>query len=146
MKKLVMSLMLMLLLTVPAHALDGKVYFGAFDSNYSQLAAYPGDPSYSAKFVSGIEVGHKMWGFLRPFVIFEVLMDQAVKELYAFHPSSDRYTAGLEVDMKYLLPGVIIKLEHQCWHPVDRAPGAGSQKVQQYNLIQAEYRWGQDKK
>ena len=146
MKMIMLALMFALLLAAPAAALDGEVYFGAFDSNYSQLAAYPGDPGYTGKFVSGIELGHKMWGWLRPYVSIEVIMDQAVEEMYAFHPASDRYTAGIEMALDFIQPGVYLKLEHQCWHPVDRAPGYGTDKVQQYNLAQIGWKFGQDKK
>jgi len=115
-----------------ALAVDGRVYFGKYFNQTLRAAPSGG----VAEYVAGIEVGHYFFNRARVYTSVETLMDERASDR-TFHPASVAYTVGATVrlygDWLYL------RGEHQCWHPVD-AWG----DVEQYDLIQVEYRFGKD--
>lgn len=127
----VMFLALILaLLTLPAMAADGEVYGGAL-LNSTRRAAPDGG---TAKYIAGVEVGHKVFGSLRPYARVETLMDW--RDRTDFHPASVEYEYGLE----WLIgAGVSLRASHSCWHPID---SGGT--VEQWDMIQIRYQFGRD--
>ena len=115
-----------------ALAVDGRVYFGKYFNQTLRAAPSGG----VAEYVAGIEVGHYFFNRARVYTSVETLMDERASDR-TFHPASVSYTVGATVrlygDWLYL------RGEHQCWHPVD-AWG----DVEQYDLIQVEYRFGKN--
>jgi hypothetical protein len=119
---------LLLCLADGALAADGEVYGGALFN--STRRASPGGGA--AKYIAGVEIGHKVFDALRPYAKVETLMDW--RDGGTFHPSSVEYEAGLEW---FVGTGVSLKASHSCWHPVD---SGGS--VEQWDLIQIRYQFG----
>ena len=106
----------------------GEVYFGRYFN--SDAIAYPdgGIPEY----IAGVEIGQEISRF-RPYIIIETIIDE--KDGASFHPASIRYDLGIGVD---IWKGISAKLEHSCWHPVDRGG-----TVEEYNLFTIRYRFKQ---
>jgi len=130
-KKAALTIIICLLVVAQAIAFDGKVYFGKYFNQTLRAAPSGG----VAEYVAGIEVGHCFFDRVRAYTSVETLMDERVSDR-TFHPASVAYTGGITVrlydDWLYL------RGEHQCWHPVDACGD-----VEQYDLIQVEYRFGQ---
>ena len=114
-----------------ALAVDGRVYFGKYFNQ--TLRATPSGGN--AEYVAGIEVGHCFFDRVRAYTSVETLMDERVSDR-TYHPASVAYTGG--VTIRLYADWLYLRGEHQCWHPVD-AYG----DVEQYDLIQVEYRFGQ---
>lgn len=117
-----------LLATSAASALDGEVYFSALNGN--RLAAPSGGV---AKAIAGVTIGHEFWR-LRPWMSIETRMDENAG-VY-LHPSSVDYGVGIEA---HIYDGIYGEVEHHCWHPVDAAG-----KVEEFNAITFKYKFGKE--
>jgi hypothetical protein len=131
MKKYWLAALAALLLTCNAWALDGKVYFGLFDTDSLRAQS---DGTSIARYITGVEIGHEIEKLrLRPYVELITLMDEYHGDSRTFHPASIEYKIGLDFNV---WEGLYLKGEHSCWHPVD---SGGTVEV--YNLLQIEYRF-----
>ena len=130
--KAFLLIVLLCLIAVPAFAVEGEIYFGAFlDSNYR---AFPNDLNGSAKFVSGVELRQKIEApiIVTPWVKLETIMDGQNK-IGTFHPSSIRYDVGIQAD---IYKSLYIDISHMCWHSIDRNGG-----TEYYNLLKLGYKF-----
>jgi hypothetical protein len=120
--------------TADAGELDGKLYFGIFDT-VDKRAQPDGDTI--AKFITGVEIGYTFGKKdninLRPYTVLETIMDEYHDGEGTFHPASIDYKIGLDLNF---YKGLHLIAEHSCWHPVDRAG-----TVEVYNLIKIEWRF-----
>jgi len=130
-KKIFLSIctVLCLCVGVSAYAFDGRVYFGKYFDQTLRSAPAGG----IAEYVAGVDIGQRIDRF-RAYVGIETLMDTYNSDS-TFHPASVAYNIGMTVR---LFDSVYLRGEHQCWHPID-----SDGDVEQYNLIQVEYRFGE---
>ena len=126
------TIILLCLSTVPSSAVDGRLYFGKyFDQTLRS------NPSGGiAEYVAGVEVGESI-NIFRLYTGIETLMDGSNGD-GTFHPASVEYTIGGTVN---LFDNLYLRAEHVCWHPVD-----GMGNVEHYNILQIEYKFGENKK
>ena len=111
--------------------IDGEIYLGKYGN--SNARAYP--DGGVREFVAGITVGQTI-GRFRPYGQIETLFDEVAINNGKFHPGSVRYNLGIDVD---IWKGIYLGIEHECWHPVDRAG-----TVEEYNLITIKYRFNNE--
>jgi len=116
-----------------AFAFDGNVYVSM--ASDSTARAYPegGELAYLA----GIEVGQSVKVInVRAYTRVETLIDRHVGG-GMFHPSSVKYSVGLIKEFG----AAYARIEHMCWHPIDR-DGYRDGAVEQYNLLTIGVKFG----
>ena len=124
--KMITLIIIILLLSSPAMAWDGELYFGRF-FNSTLRSAPGGEDQRYAEWIGGVEIGHKMLDDrLRPYLRLETLMDGVNKD-NSFSPASIKYDLGIRAE---IYGGIYLDLSHMCWHPVDDGG-----PVEQYGLL-----------
>ena len=130
--------MSVLVLSVPASALDGRASLGKlFNSNY------PTNPGYSSKALHEleVEVGHKIdiWEqvSMRPYARHTILMDED-NDAGSLHPSGAKFFVGNRIT---LTDNIFAEYEHLCWHPIDTEG-----EVYSYDKATLGFEWGKTRK
>ena len=125
--KTIITIIICILISSPAIAFDGELYFGKYIN--STLRSKPGgEQADYAEWVGAVEVGH--WLFndrFRPYLKLETLMDGIGEDDMSFHPASIKYDLGIRGELGH---GLYVDFSHMCFHPVD-----SEGPVEQYNLI-----------
>ncbi len=129
-KKSIIIISTIFLLQTTVYAFSGKVYFGKYFEQ--TLCSMPS--SGIAEYIGGIEVWRDIHRF-KFYIGIETLMDECNN--LTFHPASVKYIIGSTVRF---FDNVYLRGEHSCWHPIDN-----SGTVEQYHLLQIEYRFGNNK-
>jgi len=133
MKKIFVTLIFLILISSPCHAIDGEISIGYFDTE--DYRAYPSGGV--AKYLFSVELGQKFEIYdyrLRPYLSLETLMDSFNSDTNSFHPTSIDYIWGIDFDIG---KGFHFIAEHSCWHGIDGWRGGEA-----YNLFKLKYRFG----